>query len=286
MKKVFFFTFFLFSSFFYAKAQISKRLSYRTFLSVGVTSNNIRSSVENPPVAFPVMDTNGRVHFFTNEQLYNQKTTKRNVSKISSIFSGGAIVNFRLTNDFFLKSGIGLSAFRVVRNTSINSSSKFTIVDTINNKSILEGGYVIPPFFVVSGVGTQVPRFYPGVYENYSSYEMQQAYSFVSIDLPIGLQYRYKKFKFEQGVEISFILNTKNVAKNPFTDPEFNGPPSQFENKVKSFFSYCGGVDYSITKKVDLGVIYKIGLTDALQSSDLNSLKVNSFGLRVSYNFK
>jgi hypothetical protein len=283
MKKIILITFILFSSLF-VYSQTNKKNSYNVFLNIGGASSKVSQAVEYSPFIYTINDTAGRVYFFTEEQLYNKKTIKNDISKLSLLFNVGARVNYNFKKNLFLVSGIGVSAFKIVRNVAKSSSSRVFVVDTSNNRTISQGGYILPRGYTSGGIiGSGLKL---GVNEFSSYYETQHSFSFFTLDIPIGLQYHYRKFKFEQGVDASIILSTKNIGKNLYEDPERTVPIPQFANSIKSYFNYYGGIDYSVSKKIAIGVNYKIGLTDALQANELSSLKLNSFGLRISYNIK
>ncbi|MBL0146191.1 MAG: hypothetical protein IPP48_10845 [Chitinophagaceae bacterium] len=83
-------------------------------------------------------------------------------------FSGGTKVNFKLKNNLFVTSGIGLSALKVVRNIAISNSSRFNVVDTSNGIIVLEGGHILPTSFSNTGTIFGSATYKLGVNESYS----------------------------------------------------------------------------------------------------------------------
>ena len=125
----------------------------------------------------------------------------------------------------------------------------------------------------------------PGTYTNSFEDKSNETFRFISLNIPLTINYFYKKWQFEAGIIPSILISTKEKKDNSKKDPEmaFISPEVQFSNTQKSTFDLCISPTYKLCKNICLGIEYKYGLSNILISEKYSDLKLRCLGIKILY---
>jgi hypothetical protein len=295
MKKILLFAFFVMPLIGFAQS----KLSYDLIFSLSAVSNSSSKAVTTSygnslPILLnssgsPILITPGSGSIFVVAVPKNKPITYK--AKITGGFSIGGKINYLVYKKLGIGIGTSLSYFKAVRSLNVtNTTQSFSA--PLGFSGILLSG---------TGHWDSTASFPAGTYNYPESPSKQDQFQFVTIDIPVSINYSITKWQFEAGLITSFIAsNSKKTLTKTHYDPEVSPPPSQTDpsvpqptpdNTTKSFFSLSVSPQYQVNNKLRIGIEYTRALSNVYSTNwysqnDYPGMKTSSLGLKILYKLK
>jgi hypothetical protein len=212
-------------------------------------------------------------------------------AKITEGFTFGGKMNYEVYKNIQAGIGVSVSYFKAIRSLNVtNTTSSFSA--PLGFSGLLVTG---------SGHWDSTANFPAGTYNYPESPAKQDQFKFVTINIPLNINYSIAKWQLEAGVITSFIIsNSKKTFTKTQYDPEVSLPPSQtdpsvqqptLENTTKHFFSLSISPQYQLNNKIKIGIEYTHALnnvysTNWYSQNDYPGMKTSSLGLKLLYKLK
>jgi hypothetical protein len=294
MKRIFLFAFFALP---YIAAAQSK-LSYDLIFNVSGISNSTGKTKTNSvgryfsPVFFDSAGT--PVVLTTLSGVYTAAVPKTNPvkykAKLTGGFSIGGKLNYLAYKKLGISIGVSVSYFKVVR-------SSIPTVESFSSPFGFTGSLLSS-----SGNWDSTRTYSPGTYTYSNGPETVEKFQFVTLNIPLSINYSFSKWQIEAGITSSFILGSKFAQETKkYSDPEISSaysvplnpydPQPSPENETKHFFSVSVSPQYQLSNKLKIGIEYIHALSSVYSTNWYSKgiypdMKTGSLGLKILYKLK
>jgi hypothetical protein len=225
--------------------------------------------------------------------IYTVAAPKTSPVKCKGKFTAGFTIGGKMTYDIYKKLGIGIGAsisyFKAVRSTITTSEALYSNISFYG--ALLSS----------SGNWDSTRSFSAGTYTYSNGPEREDKFQFVTLNIPLSINYSIAKWEFEAAITASIILNSKytqatdqnsNLEISAYTAPQYPYDPQPSpENETKSFFSLSVSPQYQISNKLNIGIEYSLPLSSSYSTNWYSKgiypdMKTSSLGLKILYKLK
>ncbi len=291
MKRIVLFAFFIMPLIGFAQS----KLSYDLILNIsGVSNTSNKVQLNSGGFSTYIFDSSGAPIIITpgSSGIFiagiPQKKSLEYKTKLNVGFTVGAKLNYNV----YKRLGIGIGA----------SISYFMATRTLNNT--VSGTF--PSSIIFTGIGLSSggnwdsTRTLPaGTYSYSDGLDSEDKFKFVTLNIPLSVNYSIAKWQFEAGLITSFIVsNSKKIVVKSNDDSEISASPPVYsdpsvpkpspENEAKSFFSLSVSPQYQLSNKLKIGIEYIRGLSNSYSTNQYSKytypgMKTSSLGLKILF---